>query len=297
MALKNLHRPSGMGDSSSRAAVGETIISDGGDPRKRGEQAPEPEECREDVGRLRASALFSSRGGALRNVWQDFCRAALVLVTVASCGVPHMALPKEFKRDMAQLTTDGRKGGAGSEFELGPYKVESIERRLSNTEGFDVFENFEPATRGGYRFSLSRGGKGKLSGKCAPPEPKKNVDLDGSVIVKEESSLACVCEQKGKEVARLFLEDLGGEYGGPLVVGEVQARATGIYKLDNGEKQPRPAGYRVDDDSGPVSALDVLSGEARVWLKNGLEEPGRSRLVCAMVGLMLWTPPARRQES
>lgn len=206
-----------------------------------------------------------------------------------------MALPADLSHGMEKLTTDGRSGDADDGIDepilLGPYTIEGVKRNLSERTGFDVFPDFEPADREGYSFWIGGGGSGRLAGKCAPPAPKKIEDVDGSVTYKYRSALGCVCELAGKNVSHVFVEDLAGEYGGPLVVGEVEAQATAIYKLDSGDKlKDRPAGFRVDDQDGAVAAVDVLDGEARFWIKRDLADRDRRPLICTLVGLMLWIP-------
>jgi hypothetical protein len=218
----------------------------------------------------------------------------MALVAAAGCGGRHMALPEGLDDGMDKLTTDGRRGddtdGVDDPIDLGPYQIEGVHRGLSESKGFEMFSEFQAAEKSGYSYRLT-GSKKKLSGKCAARAPQKSTDVDGSVTVKHQLGLACSCELEGKSVAHAFVEDLGGEYGGPLVVGPVEAKLTGIYGLSNGDKlKGSPAGYRVDDEAGAVAAVDVLSKEGRFWIKRGLEEPGRSRLVCTLVGVMLWLP-------
>jgi len=218
----------------------------------------------------------------------------LALGAVAGCGGRHMALPAGFDDGMDQYATDGRRGkasdGVDDPIGLDPYQIEAVKRDLSGSQGFEMFEGFEAAEKSGYSYRLG-GGKKKLTGKCAERAPQKLTDVDGSVTVKEQWGLACSCERDGKSVAHAFVEDLGGEYGGPVVVGPATAKLTGVYSLSNGDKlKGRPAGYTVEDENGAIAAVEVLPGEARLWLRHGLEEPGRTRLVCTLVGVMLWVP-------
>jgi hypothetical protein len=218
----------------------------------------------------------------------------VALVAVVGCGGRHMAPPKGFDDGMDKYTTDGRRGnasdGVDDPIQLDPYQIEAVQRNLSGSQGFEMFEGFAALEKSGYSYRLG-GGKKKLAGKCAERAPQKMTDVDGSVTVKEQLGLACSCERDGKSVAHAFVEDRGGEYGGPLVVGPAQAKLTGVYGLSNGEKvKGRPAGYTVEDENGAVAAVEVLPGEASLWVKHGLEEPGRTRLVCALVGVMLWLP-------
>ena len=217
----------------------------------------------------------------------------VALVAVAGCGGPHIKVPAEYDEGMDLLTADGRddftEDGAEEEYQLGPYRIHGVQRNLSGLKGFDMFEGFEPDKKGGYRYSLSGGGAHKLTGKCAIRSAQADKELDGSLTTQEQASLGCTCEAKNKSVAHVFVEDLAGEYGGPLVVGNQQARATGVYRLDNDDKvKGRPAGYIIEDTEGAVAAADVLPGEGHVWVKQGIEEPSRRRLVCAIAGLMLW---------
>jgi hypothetical protein len=227
--------------------------------------------------------------------------SSLALVAVVCCGGTHIVLPAEFADDMDRLAAEGDWGAAagGDEeaFEIGPYKIDGVTRGLTISEGFDKFENFEPAPKGAYRYSFAGGGAKKLAGKCAVRAPKETKRLDGTVIAERELSLACTCERGGDIVARVFVEDLAGEYGGPLVVRDVEAQATGVYKLDNGEQlKDRPAGYRIEDASGPVAAAEVLPGAGHVWIKRGLEEPGRREMMCVLAGLMLWIWPEQQKD-
>jgi len=224
----------------------------------------------------------------------------VALVVVAGCGGPHIKVPAEYDKGMDLFTADGRddftEDGAEEEYTLGPYRIHSVQRNLSGLKGFGMFEGFKPDKKGGYRYSLSGGGAHKLTGKCAMRSAQQEAELDGSLMTQEQASLGCTCEAKNESVAYVFVEDLAGEYGGPLVVGSQQARATGVYRLDNDDKvKGRPAGYLFEDTEGPVAAADVLAGEGHLWLKKGIKEPSRRRLVCAIVGLMLW--PTEPQEA
>ena len=224
-----------------------------------------------------------------------------MLVAVVGCGGPQMARPDGFKEEMDKLKTEGRDGptldGADEAYTFGPYTVDGVKRNVKTSEGFDLFEGFEPAEAGAFRFSLKGGGEKKLSGRCAERAAKKSEALDGTVTKERELSLACVCEAGGDQVASAFVEDLAGEFGGPVIASGVDAQVTGVYELDNGERvRGQPAGYRIDDSSGPVAAAGVLPGETRVWIKSGLEEPDRRRMACILAGLMLWFPPRPEQD-
>jgi len=217
-------------------------------------------------------------------------------VSVAGCGKVHMAAPEGYDTGMDRLTTVGRadtddETGAG--FKLGPYKIGDVKRNQSIQKGFDDIKDFKPAKKGGFRYELAGGADGKLDGQCMPRAIKKKSRLDGSIDVEDEKpTLGCTCALNGDTVAHLFVEDLAGEYGGPVIVGDVQARALGTYKLENGDELDElPAGYRIWDGHGAVAAAEVVTGEAHVWLKEGLLEPDRRRIVCVMAGLMLWERP------
>jgi len=225
--------------------------------------------------------------------------STLAVLAVVGCGGARIALPDEFNVGMDQFVTDGRSGGIkdGVEdaIEIGPYAIDSVKRNLSISKGFEVFAHFEAAPSSGYSFSFAGGGKQKLAGKCAVPVGKKTGEGDADsppAPTEERAPLACTCELEGKSVAHVMVEDLAGEYDGPLVVGDAEAHATGIYKLRSGAKQKgRPVGYEISDANGAVAAVEVLPGTAHVWIKKRLQEPGRRGLMCTLVGLMLWVPP------
>jgi hypothetical protein len=228
--------------------------------------------------------------------WQAGGLGALAWLAVAGCGGAKIALPVEFDDGMDQLVTDGRNGdardGTKDAIEIGPYTIDGVKRGLSGSKGFEAFDGFEAIDKSGYSFSLAGGGKQKLSGKCAMPAAKPPKEGEAATPTDERPALACVCELGGKTVARVLVEDLAGEYGGPLVVGDVDARAVGVYKLRSGDKLVgRPAGYEVDDATGAVAAVEVLPGSSHVWIKKRLLEPGRRGLMCTLAGLMLWIRP------
>lgn len=221
--------------------------------------------------------------------------AALVLV--AGCGRPHMAVPTDFVDDRIEFETVGRAGddseGEDALFEFGPFKVSGVKRNLTIDDGFENLEAFEPAKQRGFRFKLAGGGKTTLEGQCSERAPRRTKDLDGSITVEQDApSLACTCKSSGTAVTQLFVEDLAGQYGGPLIIGDVGARVVGGYKLDSGERlQGRPAGFRVEEPDGTVAAAGILPGEAHVWLSTRLDKVDRQRIACALAGLMLWVPP------
>ena len=224
-----------------------------------------------------------------------------LLVAAVGCGGPQMARPDGFKEEMDKFVAEGRDGrtpdGVEESFKIGPYTIDDVKRNLSGAEGLDMFGDFEAADKSGYRFKLSGGADNKLTGRCARPAPKKSKHLDGSVDVEKETALACSCELEGESVAYTYVEDLAGEYGGQMVASGVQAQITGVYDLDNGERvKGRPAGYRIDDDDGAVAAAGVLAGESSVWIKSSLEEPDRRRMMCILVGLMLWFPGGQKAD-
>lgn len=220
-------------------------------------------------------------------------------MTVAACGGPRMAAPDDFTDGKVEYETDGRSGdaseGEDAEFEFGPYSVSGVRRNLDvSSDELGDLENFAPADKRGFTYLLGGGGKTKLRAHCAERAPKKTKALDGSVTTAdEEPPLACACDEAGNNVTQLFVEDLAGEYSGPLTVGGVDARVVGVYILANGDlRRGRPLGYRVEDSEGIVAGADVGSGESRVWFRKNLEEPSRRQIACALAGLMLWVPPA-----
>lgn len=218
---------------------------------------------------------------------------ALAAVALVGCGGPKMKVPADLEKDMDVLTTKGRRGMTrdGGGFEFGPYRVEEVQRGWSNPKGFDVFEDFTPQPGGGYKYRFAGGGERSMTGKCATPEPEKIQELDGSVTVKEKSqAVACLCELGAKVEAQVFVEDLAGEFGGPVVVRDVELRATGIYGLANGDKHPVPAGYQIDAEDGPVAGVEVLPGRARIWIREDLKKQDVRALACAIAGLMLFEP-------
>ncbi len=209
-----------------------------------------------------------------------------------------MAAPDDFADGKVEYETDGRSGDASegeeAEFAFGPYDVTGVERNLTASEGFEKLENFKPADKRGFTYLLGGGGKTKLRGNCSERAAKETKALDGTVTkVAEEPPFACTCKEAGSTVSQLFVEDLAGEYNGPLAVGGIEARVVGSYTLENGDlRRGRPLGYRVEDSDGTVAAVDVGTGESRVWFRKGLEEPSRREIACALTGLMLWVPPA-----
>jgi hypothetical protein len=217
------------------------------------------------------------------------------LAMVMGCGGPRMAALDDFSDGKVEYETDGRSGdaseGESADFEFGPYTVTGVERNQS--EALEGFDDFEPADKRGFTFLLGGGGKTKLRGQCAERAAKETKALDGTVTkVEEEPPLGCTCEEAGSVVTELLVEDLAGEYNGPLTVGGVDARVVGVYVLESGDlRRGRPLGYRVEDNDGTVAGADVGSGESRVWFRKNLEEPSRRQIACALAGLMLWVPP------
>jgi hypothetical protein len=223
-------------------------------------------------------------------------------LALLGCGGPSLKAPSDLGKDLKVATTKGRKGTTktGGGFAFGPYRVEDVQRAWSNPKPFEVFEKFTPKTGAGYRYRFAGGGEKSLQGKCAVPEPEELHELDGTVTVKEQDqTLACVCLLGDQLEARLFVEDLAGEFGGPLIVRDVELRATGLYQLSNGQKHPVPAGYQIDSEDGPVAGVEVLPGKARVWIRKDLKSQDERALSCALAGLLLYEPempPKKKPE-
>lgn len=243
---------------------------------------------------MRASSRY--RDGCVRH-W-SIVGALTASTVLLGCGGPQMAAPDDFHDGRVTLETDGRRGdeteGEEAAFSFGPYRVNNIRRDMTIDEGFENLEDFEPAAKRGFRYKLEGGGKARLDGRCSERAPQRERSLDGKVTVKQEAypPLACTCEESGTPVAELFVEDLAGEYNGPLLIGGVEARVVGVYELENGDmRKGNPAGFLVRDHDGTVAAAGVLPGESRVLLRKHLEEPDRRLIVCGLVGLMLWVPP------
>lgn len=223
----------------------------------------------------------------------------LALATTA-CGGAQVAKPDDFGEKTQRLETVGRDGdaseGEDAAFDLGPYSVRGVDRGLTFKGGFDDLDGFRPAPQRGYRFELRSRRKGSttLQGKCSERAAKTIEDLDGSrKVIEEEAALACICEEPGTALTRFYVEDLGGQYGGPIAVAGVSGRVVGAYELDDGDRLVgRPAGFRIEDQEGTVAAGGILPGDTRVWIRQRLAEEDKQRLVCALAGLMLWVPPA-----
>ncbi len=223
-------------------------------------------------------------------------------LAAVGCGGPQMAQPDGFGDNMQVLETDDRDGpsedGSEEEYTIGPYKVRNVKRNQTNSDGFDQFDDFEPANKSVYRYVFGGGEGIRYAGKCGLRAPKSTKDVDGSVSTERDVSLACFCQEGKDNVGRVFVEDLAGEYGGPVSIGDVEAQATGVYKLDNDDKRRAfPAGWRIDDDNGEVAAVGTMPGESTVWVKKGIKEPGKSKLMCLLAGLMLWFPPEEPEET
>lgn len=221
----------------------------------------------------------------------------LLCASLVGCAGPRLKVPSDLGEDMDVLVTKGRQGtdGRGSKgFSFGPYRVEEIQREWSSKSAFESFEGFTPLKDGGYRYRFAGAGEKSLTGMCAVPAPEKTKELDGSVTITErDATIACLCQIGKKTEASVFVEDLAGEFGGPVVVRDVELRATGLYQLQKGGKHPVPAGYQIDSEDGPVGGVEVLPGKARVWIREGLRKPDQRALACALSGLMLFQPEAK----
>jgi len=217
---------------------------------------------------------------------------ALSVFVLAGCGGPGMKIPSDFAEGLKEMSTKGRGSNVQGEkgFEFGPYSVTDVERGKSSASGWDVIEGFKPAKDGGFRYSFKGGADRTLIGKCAPAKGEKAGEFS---IGDELEAVGCTCQKGTKSVAHLFVEDLAGEYAGPLVVGDVEVRATGIYRLANDKQLKVPVGYRVDDESGPVGGVQVLPGKTTAWIRGDLRKLDRQGLACLFAGLMLYVPPER----
>lgn len=216
-------------------------------------------------------------------------------VALAACGGGvHMALPQDLGDTMEHFETEGRGDTVSEEdgFTFAGYTVAHVTRGESSAKGFEVIDGFTPAKDRGYRYDFTGAGK-PLVGKCAELAPKKAGEFSSHG---EDVAIGCTCQAGTQSRGHLFLEDLAGAYGGPVVVGNVEVNAASIKDLSNGKKLGAPAGYRLDDENGAVGAVEVIPGEAGVWLRSDLKKADRDALACLYAGLMLYVPPAAAKD-
>jgi hypothetical protein len=221
--------------------------------------------------------------------------SALSVFVLAGCGGAGMKVPSDFGEGMKEMSTKGRGSKVASEkgFEFGPYSVSDVERGESSKSGWDVIDGFAPAREGGFRYHFAGGADRSLIGKCAPAKGEKAGEFS---IGDELEAVGCTCQKGTESVAHLFVEDLAGEYAGPVVVGDVEVRATGIYRLANDKQLKVPAGYRVDDEGGAVGGVQVLPGKSTAWIRGDLRKLDRQGLACLFAGLMLYIPSQKKDD-
>lgn len=180
---------------------------------------------------------------------------------------------------------------ADESFQLGAFAVTEVDRDWTSTSDVEMFGFTQGRTTGGFSFHTSGEGASHV-GVCTTEVNDNSQDLGGGVTFSNErQSVGCFC-RAGDEVAFLAVRAATtSKYQGEVTIGPTRYKITGVYERESGPDSGDPTGYRVDSDTGPIGAADVIK-PGRVWISRTLPADQRSPLVCLFAGLLLYQPPS-----
>jgi hypothetical protein len=82
-------------------------------------------------------------------------------------------------------------------------------------------------------------------------------------------------------------------YDGAFKRAADSAHVRAVIEREGGGASSDATGYRVDGDSTPLGAVDVM-GKGRVWISKTLQGRERTELACVFAGLLLYQAPKER---
>ena len=223
----------------------------------------------------------------------------LVLVSItglaAGCSPQRMAAPVDLEPHSDSLEVVNRSSFSGGlvdeSFDVGEYQVTDVDRNWDVTSSFGVPGYSEGHTTGGYSYSLRASG-GDWSADCAMDSDYADAELrEGVTLSYRFSQFACSCNW-GKNQATLLIDNSGSASVAHLNTDSARYELTPLYDLEGGGTTSDPAGFRADNASSSLGAVDVLK-PGHMWLDTGLSETERAETACLFAGLMLYQAPSK----
>lgn len=222
---------------------------------------------------------------------------ALAFSLASGCAATRMAVPADITTASEELAITERSSWTGAladeSFNLGPYKVVDVDRKWNSkrTSSLGAFESTRSS--GGYSWKLT-GGESELSGVCETENRGKNADLgDGLSFGSSVANLGCSCNDATARAELLLQASTAQGYDGAFKRSTDSAHVRAIIEREGGGESSDPTGYRVDGDSAPLGAVDVM-GKGRVWISKTLQGRERAELACVFAGLLLYQAPKER---
>jgi hypothetical protein len=224
-------------------------------------------------------------------VQRSITRRAIALSACAltsACAAQHVAVPPEFAERFQVLEARERSWASGDfvdeSFELGPYRVNDVDRDWDSTTSTDSGAIAASDVDGGYSYQLSAASE-KLEARCATSSGKKGLDLGkGWSLSSSSARIACHCGG-----ARLDVQADNGDYTGALDWHGQHYRVQAITELEGGGQRDDPTGYRLD--SAEPLALVEVTHPGRLWLLPETIAEAPTPLVCVLTGLLLYQAP------
>lgn len=222
---------------------------------------------------------------------------ALAFSLASGCAAARMAVPADIATASEELAITERSSWTGAladeSFNLGPYKVVDVDRKWDSKRSSSLGAIESTRSSGGYTWKLT-GGESELSGMCETENRGKSADLgDGLSFGSTVAKLGCSCNDASARAELLIQASTTEGYEGALKRSNDAAHVRVINEREGGGDSSDPTGYRVDGDSAPLGAVDVM-GKGRVWISKTVQGRERTELACVFAGLLLYQLPKER---
>lgn len=204
-----------------------------------------------------------------------------------------MAAPVDLEPHSDSLEVQNRSSFSGAlvdeSFDVGEYQVTDVDRDWDSTDTFAVPGYSEVHTTSGYAYTL-RESAGDWSAHCEMDTDDAASELGGGTTLSHSfAQFACTCSL-GKSRATLFINNSGSESDAHVDTESSRYELSALYELEGGGTNSDAAGYRADNASSSLGAVDVLR-PGHMWLDTSLPKIERAEAACLFAGLLLYEAP------
>jgi len=225
--------------------------------------------------------------------------ALLFTTSLVGCTMPAMRASPELvaRSELQGSSPRGRVGLFNEAFELGPYRIQNVDRdwateaSVTAPPGFSYSTTNSRARTGGFTFEFVTSEE-IVTGVC---ETWSAIEREATTYRVRAAEtvvayrLVCSCSSGGRidlvrAVDRFGLSGRLSQYDRVFTVHEVHETE------GDAPGWGQTLGFAFDAVEGPIGAVQVLS-PSRVWLKADLAAADKADLSCLAAGLILTPPP------